>query len=310
MLRLSLFLLALAVASVAVGAGGFLFAEGADPDLLAVSRLPRTVAAILTGAGLAIAGLIMQTLARNRFVDPMVAGGGQSAALGILIATLVAPGAAIAVKMIASTVAALAGSALFLAMAHRLPARDPYLLPLVGIVFGGVIGALATAIAWRADLIQFLEIWMSGEFSGVMQGRYELLWLSAVFMALAWWAADRLTIFSLGREASISLGLNYRNTRRLGLVVVAVIAGSSVVTVGILPFVGLIAPALISEWKGDDVRRAIPLVGLTGAILVLLSDLLGRLIIHPYEVPAAVVLGVVGAVFFLLILLRRTPRHA
>jgi iron complex transport system permease protein len=302
----------LAVASLFVGVGTVTpLAVATDPEamrLLLASRLPRTLAVILTGAGLAIAGLVMQTLARNRFVEPMTAGTGQSAALGILAVTILWPQASLAAKSLVACATALAGTAIFLALARRLPPAEPYLVPLFGLVFGGIIGALVTGIAWQADLLQFQEIWLNGEFSGVLRGRYELLWGAAAMVALAFWVADRLTVLSLGRDASIGLGLNYEAMLRLGLLIVSVIAALTVVTVGVLPFVGLVVPALASRMIGDDVRAALPTVALGGAILVLISDIAGRLIRFPYEIPAGTVLGVVGALAFLAILFRRLAR--
>lgn len=268
-------------------------------DLLFASRLPRTVAALLTGAALAIAGLIMQAMVRNRFVEPSTAGTAQSAALGILIMTLAFPAAPLAVKMAAASLLALAGTSLFLATAHRLPPTQPYLVPLFGLVYGGVIGAVVTFIGWQTDLLQFIDIWTNGEFSGVVRGRYELLWGAALMVVLAWWVADRLTVLSLGRDVSIGLGLGYRTTLQLGLVIVSVISALTVVIVGIIPFVGLVVPNLVSRSLGDNLRGTIPWVALCGGTLVLGCDVLGRLLRYPYEIPVATVMGVVGALVFL-----------
>ncbi|PSJ62633.1 ABC transporter permease [Kumtagia ephedrae] len=305
-------LVALFVASLLVGVGDLpLRRIAGDPaalQLLLVSRLPRTLAALLAGAGLAIAGLVLQILARNRFVEPVTTGTGQSAALGILLVTLLFPAASIAMKTAVATVAALAGTSLFLAVAHRLPPTQPFLIPLFGLVYGGVVGAAATYIAWQADLLQFIEVWTNGEFSGVLRGRYELLWITAAVVALAWWIADRLTIASMGREVSVGLGLDYRRIVQLGLVMIAVVSSLCVVVVGIIPFVGLVVPNLVSRLLGDNLRRALPWVAAAGAALVLACDIVGRLIRYPYEVPVGTVLGVVGAGLFLWILFGRAAR--
>ena len=297
---------ALAAASLLVGVGD-LSAEGTR--LFFVSRLPRTLAAILTGAGLAIAGLVMQTLARNRFVEPMTAGTGQSAALGILAAVILAPGASVALKSVIASIAAFFGTALFLLLVRRLPPTQPFLVPLFGIVYGGVVGAIVTAIAWQTDLLQFVDISTNGEFSAAMAGRYEILWVVAALVLCAWWIADRLTVLSLGRDAATGLGLDYGLMLQAGLAIVAVIAGVTVVTVGMIPFVGLVVPAFVAMRYGDDVRRGLPLVAAGGAALVLASDIAARLIRAPYEVPVGTVLGVVGAALVLGVLIARS-RHA
>jgi len=279
-----------------------------DPDalqLLLVSRLPRTLAAILSGAGLAIAGLIMQTLSRNRFVEPATAGTAQSAELGILLVTLLFPAASLPVKTLLAAGAALAGTSVFLATAQRLPPAQPYLVPLFGIVYGGVIGAAATYAAWQADLLQFLSVWTNGDFSGVLRGRYELLWIAALMVAAAFLVADRLTIMALGREASIGLGIDYARMMQVGLVIVSVITALSVVVVGMIPFVGLAVPNIVSRLMGDNVRGTLGWVAAGGAGLVLACDIAGRLIRYPYEIPVGTVMGVAGGAIFLWLLFRR-----
>lgn len=289
----------LVAASLATGAGDL------DGTILLESRAPRTLAAILAGAALAIAGLVMQTLARNRFVEPATAGSAQSTGLGLLAATLLFPSASLALKTAVATLAALAGTALFLAVARRLPPDQPYLTPLVGLVYGATLGAALTFAAWRFDMIQYLEVWTVGEFSGVLRGRYEILWAAALMIALAWWTADRLTVLTLGQETAVGLGLDYARMMQVGLLIVAVTAAVTVVTVGAIPFVGLVAPNLVTRMRGDDVRGALPYVALAGAGLTLACDLAGRLLRHPYEIPVGVVLGVVGAGLFLALLFRR-----
>lgn len=274
-------------------------------SLLLVSRLPRTLAAILCGAGLAIAGLIMQTLSRNRFVEPATAGTAQSAELGILLVTLLFPAAALPVKTLVAGAAALLGTSIFLATAQRLPPTQPFLVPLFGIVYGGVIGAAATYAAWQADLLQYLAIWTNGDFSGVLRGRYELLWIAALMVAVAWFVADRLTIMALGREASIGLGIDYARMMQVGLVIVSVITALVVVVVGMIPFVGLAVPNIVSRLVGDNMRSSIGWTATGGAGLVLACDIVGRLIRYPYEIPVGTVMGVVGGAVFLWLLFRR-----
>lgn len=274
-------------------------------QLLVVSRLPRTLAAGLCGAGLAIAGLIMQTLSRNRFVEPSTAGTAQSAELGILIVTLLFPTAALPLKTLVAGGAALLGTSIFLATAQRLPPAQPFLVPLFGIVYGGVIGAAATYAAWQADLLQYLAVWTNGDFSGVLRGRYELLWIAALMVVVAWIAADRLTIMALGREASVGLGIDYARMMQIGLVIVSVITALSVVVVGMIPFVGLAVPNIVSRLMGDNVRGTLGWVAAGGAGLVLACDIVGRIIRYPYEIPVGTVMGVVGGAIFLWLLFRR-----
>lgn len=295
----------LALASLGVGAASLTPGEGRAGLILTVSRIPRTLAAILTGAALAVAGVVMQQIVRNRFVEPATAGTPEAAAAGLLAITLIAPASPIWAKMAVAAVSALGGAVLFAALIRRLPAREVFLVPLAGLILSGVIGAGVTFVAWQADLVQYVNVWlMSGEFSGVIAGRYELLWIAGAAAGLAWVAADRFAILGLGPEAATALGLRPRAVMRLGLGVVALVTAMVVVAVGMVPFVGLIVPNLVARVMGDDLRASLPVIATGGAILVLGSDLIGRLVIHPYEIPAGTVLGVLGAGAFLWLLWR------
>ncbi|KZY53699.1 iron chelate uptake ABC transporter family permease subunit [Sulfitobacter sp. KE29] len=309
---LACLLVILSVASLFVGvidlSWAALWSDPAALELLVVSRAPRTIAVVISGGALAVSGAIMQMLVRNRFVEPMTAGTGQGAALGILLVTLFAPGASIFVKMVLASLTALAAGAGFLAIVQRLPPTQPLLVALVGLIYGGILGAAVTFIAYQADLLQYVEIWMNGEFSGVLQGRYELLWLVALVAALTYLAADQFAIIGMGRTASINLGLNYGQTMVLGLLAISIVTALTVVTVGLIPFVGLVVPNIVARLAGDNLRRSLPLTGMTGAGLVLLCDILGRLIRYPYEIPVGTVFGVVGALLFLW-LLHGPKRH-
>jgi iron complex transport system permease protein len=300
-------------ASLLVGAaelgGGDRLIDAEAWRLLALSRLPRTLAALLTGATMAVAGVIMQLLVRNRFVEPGGAGVSEAAMLGILVASLVSPGLSIPSKMAAASVAALASTALFVAMVRRLPPTMPLLVPLTGLVYGGVVGAAATFVAYRADLMQYLAVWMSGDFSGVLAGRYELLWLAGGLALLAYAAADQFTITGLGRAASLNLGLAYGQVMALGILMLSMVSALVVATVGLIPFVGLVAPNIVSRLLGDNLRATLPVVAGFGAGLVLAADLIGRIVRHSYEVPAGLVCGILGAGVFLWLLFSRPRRR-
>ncbi|QCP87535.1 ABC transporter permease [Cereibacter sphaeroides] len=302
-------LLPLAVLSLFVGAAGLgpaaLWSDPQGHLLLIVSRLPRTLAVILTGSALAVAGVVMQQLVRNRFVEPGTTGTAEGAAIGLIAVTLLAPGAALWVKMIVASLAAMAGTGLFLALIRRLPPREILLVPLVGLILSGVLQSAATFVAWQADMMQLVGIWlMTGEFSGVLAGRYELLWLAGAAAGLAFFAADRFAILGLGERTAVGLGLDARGVMRLGLLVVAVVTAMVVVTVGMVPFVGLVVPNLVNRIMGDNLRATLPVVAAGGGALVLACDLIGRLVRYPYELPVGTVLGVLGSLLFLWLLWR------
>lgn len=277
----------------------------ADWELLAVSRLPRTLALVLAGAGLAVSGLIMQLLTRNGFVEPSTAGTLDFATLGLVFCALALPAAPVMGRMLVATVFALAGTWVFLRIIRVVPLRDPLIVPLLGLMLGGVVGAVSTFIAYQRDLLQSLNAWTTGDFSAVLAGRYELLWLSGALVAVAALVADRFTVAGLGETFTTNLGLDHRRTMVLGMSVVAVVSATVVVTVGALPFIGLVVPNVVRAAVGDNARRSVPWVALLGAGLVLACDLVARLVIFPFELPIATVLGIVGAVAFLVLLARR-----
>lgn len=307
--------LVLAVVSVAVGVfdlswqgllkGG---EERLNALVLIASRIPRTLAVLLVGTSMGVAGLLMQLLSRNRFVSPSTAGTVESASLGILVTMLVTPNAPVMVKMLIAAAFALGGTALLMLIIRRTPLRSPLVVPLIGLMLGGVIGAATTFIAYRYNLLQSLASWTTGDFSRVLRGRYELLWVSGGLTIVAYFAADRFTVAGMGESFTKNLGIDYRKVMALGLVIVSLVTAVNVVTVGAVPFIGLVVPNVVSLLVGDNVRRAIPWIAVFGAGFVLACDLLGRTLRYPYEVPVGTVIGVVGAALFLFLLLRRSSR--
>ncbi|AQS41101.1 MAG: Iron compound ABC transporter permease protein [Candidatus Tokpelaia hoelldobleri] len=279
-------------------------------EVFRATRLPRTLALALAGMAMAITGTIMQLLTRNRFVEPATAGTMQSASLGLLIVALYLPGLPVFAKMLVITAFALAGTALFMTILQRLPLHSVLVVPLVGIMLGGIIWAVTMFFAYRHDMIQSLLAWTMGDFSAIMQGRYELLWLTLPLAVTAYIAADRFTVAGLGEAFTTNLGVNYRTVMTLGLIIVALVTAAIVVTVGQIPFLGLIVPNIVALAMGDNMRRTLPWTALCGAGLVLACDILGRIIRYPYEIPIGATMGVVGSVIFLYLLLRKGNRLA
>jgi len=305
---------ALAVVSMFVGVSdvslpGLLSGDPAAWHVLWISRFPRTVSVILAGAAVSVAGLIMQLMARNKFVEPSMVGTVESASLGILVVTVMLPAASLLTKMGVASVFAMAGTALFLMILRRMPLRNTLIVPLVGIMLGGVIAAVTTFFAYRFDLLQTLNSWMVGDFSGVLQGRYELLYIVGALTIVGYISADRFTVIGLGEEFTTNLGMNYKRIMALGLVIVSLISAVVVVSVGAIPFLGLIVPNLVSMFFGDNVRRAIPWVAVFGAAFVLVCDIIGRTIRYPFEIPVGIIVSAVGSLIFLYLLLGRKGKN-
>lgn len=274
-------------------------------EMFFISRVPRTAALVLAGCAMSVSGLIMQMLTRNRFVEPTTTGTTEWAALGLLLTVLIAPGANIGTKMIAASLAAFVGTMTFLAILRRVALRSSLVVPLIGIMLGAVVSAFTTYLAVTTNLLQMLGTWFMGSFTGVVRGRYEILWLVAVIVILAYVAADRFTIAGLGEEVATSVGVRYHLVVFFGTSLVAVATGVTTVVVGMLPFLGLIVPNVVSLARGDNLRSNLPWVCVAGAALTVSCDIVGRVVRMPFEVPIAMVLGLLGAAVFIFLLLRQ-----
>ncbi|MGO1272864.1 MAG: iron chelate uptake ABC transporter family permease subunit, partial [Pseudomonas helleri] len=159
--------------------------------------------------------------------------------------------------------------------------------------------------AYRNNIMQSMQGWLLGDFSRVVQGSYEIIYLILPIVALTYLYAHRFTVVGMGEGMATSLGLNYPATVVLGLLLVAVTVSATVITVGAIPFVGLVIPNLVALRYGDNLARTLPIVALGGACLLLVCDILGRLIIYPFEVPIGLTAGSVGGVLFLVLIIWR-----
>ncbi|MEC3655729.1 ABC transporter permease [Bacillus siamensis] len=269
------------------------------------SRLPRLVSIIIAGMSLSICGLIMQQISRNKFVSPTTAGTMDWARLGILISLMLFTSASPLVKMSIAFIFALAGNFLFMKILERIKFNDAIFIPLVGLMLGNIVSSVATFIAYKYDLIQNLSSWLQGDFSLVVKGRYELLYLSIPLVIVAYVYADKFTVAGMGESFSVNLGMKYKRVVNIGLIIVSLIASLVILTVGMLPFLGLIIPNIVSIYKGDNLRSSLPHTALLGAVFVLFCDILGRVIIFPYEISIGLMVGVIGSGIFLYMLLRR-----
>ena len=268
------------------------------------SRVPRLAAILLSGSALGVVGLIMQSLVRNRFVAPTTAGTVDAASLGILLATISFAGASVFVKMSIAVVFAIGGTVLFLALVQRVRYADIVVVPLVGIMLGGVIQAVATYLAFQYDLLQSLNAWTNGDFSGILRGRYELLYLVGSLIVIAYLYANRFTLAGMGRDTAVNLGLNYERVLYFGMGIAATVTAVVVVVVGAIPFLGLVVPNLVTMTMGDNLRRVLPATAIGGAFFVLVCDIVSRTIRFPYEIPIGTVVGVGGGIIFLIFVLR------
>lgn len=274
-------------------------------QILFVSRFPRLVSIIIAGVSMSIAGLIMQQLTRNKFVSPTTAGTLDSARLGILVSLLLFSSATMMQKILVAFVFALAGTFVFMKILEKIKFKNAIFIPLVGLMFGNIVSSITTFFAYQNDLIQNMESWLQGNFALMMTGNYEFLYLTVPLVVIAYMFANKFTIAGMGEEFSVNLGLNYKKIVNIGLTIVALLTATVVLTVGMIPFLGLIIPNIVTIYRGDNLRNNLPHTAIFGAIFVLACDIFGRVIIFPYEIPIGLTVGVIGSAIFLYLLLRR-----
>ena len=302
--------LVLAVASIFIGVGnvsfsGLLAGRSEDWLLLTNSRLPRLISIVIAGASLSISGLILQCLSRNRFVSPTTAGLEDSARFGVLLALILLPASTGWLQTSFAAFTTFLGAMCFMAILNTLKHRDTVFVPLVGMMFGNIINSITVFFALQFDLLQNINAWLQGDFSSVLSGRYETLFVSIPALLLAYVFAQRFVLAGLGEDFAVNLGVNYKRTMALGLVLVSIVTAVVIVTVGSIPFLGLIVPNLVALYLGDNLKLTLPHTAVVGALLVLVCDLTGRLVIYPYEISVSLIMGIIGSVVFLSMLLKR-----
>ena len=309
-LALTLVLIVCSVISLFVGVADISIADFLQWDaekmsLITISRIPRTAALILAGVGMSISGVIMQQMTQNKFVSPTTAGTLEAAKMGLLIFIIFIPTAGAALKMLSAFLFTFLASLIFLGIVRKIRYRNVVFVPLVGLMFGGIIGSISTFFAVRLNIVQDTNAWMMGDFSGILQGRYELIYLSLPAIVITYLYANKFTVIGMGEDFSRNLGLNYKAIMNIGLFCVSLTVSAVVITAGAIPFLGLIVPNVVSLLFGDNLKRTLPLVALSGAIFLLVCDIVGRVVIYPYEIPIGVTVSIIGAVIFLVLILRK-----
>ncbi|MFR5132334.1 MAG: ABC transporter permease [Terrisporobacter sp.] len=273
--------------------------------LMAVSRFPRLISILVAGSAMSICGLIMQQISQNKFVSPTTGATIDSAQLGIVIAMVLIPGATVMQKAIIAFVFSLAGTLMFMIFLRNLKVKNIVFVPLVGIMFGNIIGSITTYIGYEFDIMQNVGSWMQGNFSMILKGNYELLYLAIPLMVLAFVYAHKFTVAGMGEDFATNLGLDYKRIVNLGLIIVSIVTVCVVITAGQIPYIGLIIPNIVSLYKGDNVHENIWDIALFGAIFVLICDIVARIMIYPYELSVGLTVGVIGSAIFLYLILRR-----
>lgn len=274
--------------------------------LIGASRLPRTITIILTAIGLSISGLILQTITNNKFVSPDVVGVTDSAKLGLIIGILMFGSFSIQFRLLFAFMFAVIGSIGFIFILRRIKFKNDVYVPLVGLMFGAVIQAVVTFIAYQFNLTQVADTIGIGSFTTKIQGQYELLYVIVIPIVIGFIYMVQFNIIGLGEDFSKNLGINYKKVMAIGLVIVSLITAAIFVVVGNIPFVGLVVPNLVSLYYGDNTKKTSFDVALFGSVFVLAADILSRVIIYPYEMPVSVTMGITGSIIFLFLIYRRS----
>lgn len=234
-------------------------------EIFLISRLPRLLAILCTGVGMSVAGLIMQQLCSNKFVSPTTGATISSAQFGILLALLFIPASTLWSRALFAFTTAILGTWIFVWFIQRIQFKDVVMVPLVGIMFGNVIGGITNYLAYKYEMTQALSSWLVGHFSLVLKGRYEIVWLTVPLVVLAFAFANHFNIVGLGKDFSKNLGVPYNLVLFSGLTIAAMITASIVVVVGSISYIGLIVPNVVSMYKGDKIRGTLVDTALFGA---------------------------------------------
>jgi iron complex transport system permease protein len=281
-----------------------------DDTIIWQMRLPRVLLAALVGAALAVSGAAFQGLFRNPLADPYLLGVASGAGLGATVVMVFATTVPL-LMMLGVPLAAFIGGLLSVLCVLML-ARQGHTVPLVtlilaGVVVGSVLTA-ATSFVMLYSKTQGLSIlsWLLGSFTFASWTKvFVMIPVLVVVLSVVLGSSRALNLLQLGEEQAAQLGLSVEKFKML-LIIVATLATSIAVSVsGIIGFVGLIIPHAVRLAIGADYRRATPMVALSGAIFLVLADLLARTLIAPSQLPIGIITSLVGGPFFLYLLRKR-----
>lgn len=284
--------------------------EGINSQIVREIRMPRAISAAFVGAFLAISGAIMQGITRNPIAEPSIMGITQGATFTISIAFAMQKGIdSVGLMIFAFIGASISGLLVYFISSRSMKGVDPVKLVLAGTALGTLLISLATAIAMYFNLSQQLSFWISGGLTTAKwPGVKMLLIVGIVGVTAAMIMSSKITILSLGEEIAIGLGQNTNAIRFISIVIVIILSGSAVAVAGNIAFVGLIVPQIVRSLVGPDYRYIIPCSLIIGAVLLVYSDIVARMINQPYETPIGALTALIGVPFFIY-LVRKEARE-
>ena len=288
-----------------------LFGKNEDPThtiILYSVRLPRILACILAGGGLAISGVLLQTVTDNALAGPSLIGVNQGAGFFVVLLLVTAPSLHAWMPLV-SFLGAFAVTCLILLISHALGSAGNTFV-LAGIALGALFSAFISFFTlWREDVMSSYHAFSVGSCANVTMR--ELLFpalMIGVGLCIALLFSSRINALVLGDLTASSLGVSVRVVRLLAILCASACAAAVVSFAGLLGFVGLVIPNFARKLTGNHTAYLLGVSTLMGAILVLLADLLGRILIAPSEIPVGIMMACIGAPFFLVVLLQKRYR--
>lgn len=277
--------------------------DGMELQIFLLARIPRLLAILCTGVGMSVAGLIMQQLCRNKFVSPSTGATIQSAQFGILLSLVFLPAIGLWGRVLLAFLMSVLGTWIFVWFVQKIQFKNTVLVPLIGMMFGNVLGGITSFIAYKFEVTQQLSTYFVGSFALIIKGNYELVWLAVPLVIIAFIFANYFNIVGMGKDFSQNLGVNYKLVLFLGLTIASMITASVITIVGQISYIGLIIPNIIAMFKGDKIKGTLVDTALLGALFVLVCDMIARSIIMPYELPIELIVGIIGSVMFIAMLI-------
>ena len=301
-----LIILVLLLAIISILTGAYSLRENHEGwKMIFITRIPRTLSLMLTGAAMSMSGIVMQLITQNKLVEPTTTGTIEWAGLGLILAYLLVPSASLLLRTTSAIIFSFLGSMIFFLLLRNIKLKSSLFVPVLGIMMGAVVSAISTFVALEFNMTQSLEIWFAGSFAPMQKGRYEYLYFIIIITILIYIYADKLTLAGLGEEVATNLGLNYKKIILVANILVSIATGLVASVVGNVPFLGILVPNLVSMYRGDNLRENLPYTCLSAMIVIMLADIIGRTIIAPFEVPVSLILGSVGSIGFLIIIFTR-----
>jgi iron complex transport system permease protein len=274
-------------------------------------RLPRTLLGVMVGASLGVAGTLMQGHTRNPLADPALLGISGGAAFCVVLATTILGVTDVyGYLWFAFAGAALAALIVFSLGAASRGGPTPVTLALAGLAVSELLLAITSGLVLGdGPSLDAYRFWAAG----ALDDRGAALTLQVLpfvvaGLVLAGANARALDVLALGEDSARALGQHVTRARVVGLAAITLLAGASVAVSGPIGFVGLIAPHIVRSLVGPAHGRLLPLAAVVGAVLVLAADVVGRVVVRPGELAVGIVLGIVGAPFFIALVRRRSVR--